>query len=125
MVLTVSLLIIITLQLKGMVSVSQSLIRIFEGTGHDIIPGLYELAHMVYSHQLFYLRNSDSNSGIARCKNNWTDNYLCIFAIENLISVQQIESYFNGFCSMRTRWSILLHTTHPQDAKLKLLKYMR
>ena len=45
MVLTVSLLIIIARQLKGMVSVSQSLRRILGVNGLDIIPGPLELAH--------------------------------------------------------------------------------
>ena len=59
-----------------MVSVSQSLIRIFEGNGHDIIPDPHELAQMVYSHLLLYLRISYGKYRIVKCQNNWTDNYL-------------------------------------------------
>ena len=86
MVLTVSLFIIIARHLKGTVSVSQSLIRILEGNGRDIIPGSHELAHMVYSHLLLYLWISD---GISRIRvTELIINYLVIFVIANFISVQ-------------------------------------
>ena len=63
MVLNVSLLIIIARQLKGMVSVSQSLRRISGANGHDIISSLSNWPTL-YSRVRLYLRNYETNSEI-------------------------------------------------------------
>ena len=64
MVLTVSLLIIIARQLKGMVSVSQFLGRISGANGHDIIFGPLEVCLSSIHTCDTFLRNYENDSEI-------------------------------------------------------------